>query len=323
MAEARQFTLDAIVEALLQLDVEYRSSGTTVRGHYAFKSLRAPERHGIYYAAGDRGVPPEIMPSIVLCERHAIAPTGNAGLHVVNPQLVFYRLMQQLVPGPRRTPGLHPTAIVDDSSAIAPSAAIGPYCVIEGARISENVQLFASIAVMAGTTIEADVTIEPHSTLGATGVAWIWNPESGSRVIQPQIGYTRIGTGCFLGSDVTVVRGSVNETTRIGAGSVIAHGSKIGHGCEIGEDSHLANNVSLGGNVILGKRCFIGSGAVIRAQTRIADDTIIGAGAVVVHSVSTPHLVLTGNPARPRPQPRDRPLAGVPFSPPTETPHDR
>jgi UDP-3-O-[3-hydroxymyristoyl] glucosamine N-acyltransferase len=164
---------------------------------------------------------------------------------------------------------------------------------------------------MRDSIIEDDVTIEPHSTIGATGVAWIWDQSTQTRIMQPQTGLTRIKRGSFIGTDVTVVRGSVNETTTIGEGCVIAHGSKIGHGCQIGPECHFANNISLAGNVTLGKQCFLGSGAVVRPQVKLADKTVVGAGAVVIRSTHEAGLTLTGVPANSKKSIGDR-LTGVP-----------
>lgn len=314
MSSSPEFTLDAVTEALAELGIAFECSGNSVANRYAFKSLREPEPGGIYYVTGTRVISAaDISPSLVICEEKMAIGSDNAGLHVRDPQLVFYKLMQQLVPVPRRPAGIHPTAIVDTSSRIAPSASIGPYCVVENATIGAGVQLHSHVVVMPGTTIEDNVTVEPHTALGATGVAWVWDPKTNTRVIQPQTGEVKIGAGCFLGSNITVVRGSVNEITCIGTGTVIAHGSKIGHGCVLNAECHLANNVSLAGNVTLGARSFIGSGAVIRPHVQLAEGTVVGAGAVVVKSVKTPRTILFGNPAAVH-QPSDRPLSGVPKS---------
>jgi UDP-3-O-[3-hydroxymyristoyl] glucosamine N-acyltransferase len=114
-----------------------------------------------------------------------------------------------------------------------------------------------------------------------------------------------------LGSDITIVRGSVNDTTTIGDDCVISHGSIIGHGSRIGRGCHISNHNSINGNVTLGEECFLGSAVVIRPQTRLADRTVVGAGAVVVKTFDEPGLVLVGAPAKPT-QSASAKLAGVP-----------
>lgn len=299
MQEVEIFTLVEVQQALRQLNVPFTTSSTVSKSTYSFKSLRKIEPAGIYFLELNAPVSTKISNSIILYPDAEFGDHSNVILKVDNPQLVFYLLMEHMLRKSVRPQGIHATAVVNGKCDIDPSAYIGPYCVLENCIVKARVMLHSHVTVMRGTTIEEDVTIESHSTIGATGVAWIWDPIGKRRVVQPQIGFTKIERGVFLGTDITVVRGSVNETTTIGEGCVIAHGSKIGHGSFIGAESHLANNISIAGNVIIGKQCFFGSGSVVRPQTRIAERTVVGAGAVVVKHIEEPGFVFTGNPAIP------------------------
>ncbi|MNN19171.1 UDP-3-O-(3-hydroxymyristoyl)glucosamine N-acyltransferase [compost metagenome] len=299
MIPQKNFTLEQVQQQLQQLEVPFVASGCVHETCFAFKSLRQIEQAGIYFLTAEISNPPKIKKSIILCQEVDFGGRDNVTLQVENPQLVFYRLMEAMVGDRDKPRGIHPTAIIGESCEVSPSAYIGPFCVLEDCVVKAGVKLHSHVTVMRGTTIEEDVTIESHSTIGATGVAWIWDPTTRRRVVQPQIGYTRIKRGSFLGTDVTVVRGSVNETTIIGQGCVIAHGSKIGHGSLIGDECHFANNISIAGNVTLGKQCFLGSGAIVRPQTRIAERTVVGAGAVVVKHIEEPGLLVMGTPATP------------------------
>lgn len=311
MRKAPTFTLIDVEQQLKQLDIPFSTRGGQTSHRYGFKSFRQIEPWGIYFAVSGITDPPRIENSIILYSEAAYDGENNVTLHVENPQLTFYQLMEAMVGDGNKPLGIHPTAIVGEDCEIDPEAYIGPFCVLEDCIVKARARLRSHVVVMSGTTIEEDVTIESHSTIGATGVAWIWDRANRTRVIQPQIGYTTIGRGCFLGSDITVVRGSVNETTTIGKGCVIAHGSKIGHGSRIESECHFANNVSIAGNVNLGKQCFVGSGAVVRPQTKVAERTVVGAGAVVVKHFEEPGLVLMGAPAKPA-QSASRGLSGVP-----------
>ncbi len=299
MQKVEIFTLLDVQQALRQLNIPFVSSSTKGKSTYSFKSLRKIEPGGIYFLESDTTVSTMISNSIIIYSGVDFKDDSNVILKVDNPQLVFYQLMEHMLEKSARPQGIHPTAVVSGNCDIDPSAYIGPYCVLENCIVKARVMLHSHVTVMRGTTIEEDVTIESHSTVGATGVAWIWDPIKKRRVVQPQIGFTKIERGSFLGTDITVVRGSVNETTTIGEGCVIAHGSKIGHGSSIGAESHFANNISIAGNVTIGKQCFFGSGAVVRPQTRIAERTVVGAGAVIVKHIEKPGFVLAGNPAIP------------------------
>lgn len=281
---------------LRSLDIGFELHGDPPAAALSFCSLRAPEPRGIYFAEGS-AAPPAGLAECVVIARNPI-DTAAATVLVENPQVVFYRVMRELFGGSAADAGaIHPTAIVDERARVDPTAVIGPYCVVGDAQVGARTKLVSHVVVYDQSEIGNDVTIEPHSVIGATGVAWVWDPATGERVVQPQTGGAVIGDGCFLGSDVTVVRGSVNERTSIGEQTVIAHGTKIGHGCRIGAQSHFANNVSVAGNVEIGSRSFLGSGCVLRPMVRIAEDTVVAAGAVVVKKVETPGMLLTGVPA--------------------------
>src|SRR5690625_1358684 len=67
-----------------------------------------------------------------------------------NPSLALARICeeieQQLRPRPK--PGIHPSAVIDETARIAESAAIGPLCIVEkGAVIGERVVLQGQVFI--------------------------------------------------------------------------------------------------------------------------------------------------------------------------------
>ena len=289
------FTFPDVKAALDEMRVTFKVSGEVPVGAFGFASLRGPESSGIFFVE-DPALDPDLIESGVVFTRMSLNRAGVVSIIVAHPQAVFYRLMQHLLSG--RGPGeVHTTAIVDPEAVIHSSAVVGPFCVIEKATIGPRVRLGPHVVVFEGCDLEEDSVVDAHSAIGATGVAWVWDPDTGKRVCQPQTGGVRIRSGCFVGNNVGISRGSVNEVTEIGVGTVIAQGTKIGHGCRVGAHAHLANNVSLGGNVDLGARVFLGSGSVVRPRISIADDTVIAAGAVVVQDILRAGSLWMGVPA--------------------------
>ncbi|MBB3168361.1 DapH/DapD/GlmU-related protein [Simiduia aestuariiviva] len=311
-----EFSCTRILSALDKLGIEYKTTGKLNDVKFEFMSLMNVEQGGVYYLAGAKVMPDSIANSIVIHDGLAVCDNAESIFQIVvsEPQLVFYRLMQELAYQKSDIFGVHPTAIVSPAATIHDSAYIGPYCIVEEAFIGKNVKLHSHVVVRDRVYIDDDTCIESHSTLGATGVAWVWDQVNRVRVKQPQIGYTYIGKNVFLGTDVTIVRGSVNESTTVGAGSVIAHGSKIGHGARLGAECHFANNVSIAGNVVLGDRTFMGAGSVVRPQVKIADDCVIGAGSVVVHNNESSGTLMIGVPAKIKKIDSNNRLKGVPTS---------
>jgi UDP-3-O-[3-hydroxymyristoyl] glucosamine N-acyltransferase len=112
------------------------------------------------------------------------------------------------------------------------------------------------------------------------------------------LGGVIIEEDCVLGSDISIVRGSLTENTVIGKGTVMAHGTKIGHGCKVGSYVHFANNVSLAGNCIISDRVFLGSACVVSSNVFLPTGCILGAGSVLNKSIEEEFVTLIGVPAR-------------------------
>jgi UDP-3-O-[3-hydroxymyristoyl] glucosamine N-acyltransferase len=301
----------SILQILSQNGLKAERSGPE-RSVCRFCSVRAPEVEGLYYAVGTTPVPEAVADSVIICDypRHALTERGNSVIVTHNPQLAFYLLQRHFFAHPPLA-GIHPTAIVDSEAIVDPLAFIGPFCLIGRSTVSANCSLYSHVAIYDGVVIDPDVVVEPHSTLGASGVAWAWDLSGTDRVVQPQTGGVRIGSGSFLGSDVTVVRGSINEDTTIGRNCLIAHGTKIGHGCRIGDLVHMANNVSVAGSVTIGTECFLGSGAVVRPHVTLPRGTVVGAGAVVTEAPLEEFTAMAGVPAKVIKSAKQR-MSGVP-----------
>lgn len=306
-------TPDKLLDTLTHVGISFELHGALPSGRLAFASLRQPISNAIYFFEGDSFNLPALDNLLVLAKQPLPAV---ATLVVAAPQEAFYRLMQHLFT-PSRQAFIHPTAVVSDKARLGKEVAIGAYCVVGEADISDGCQIGSHVVIHDQVSIGKNVRIESHTVLGATGVAWLWG-QNGERIMQPQIGSLSIGDDCFIGSHVTLVRGSVNENTEVGSGTLISHGSNIGHGVRIGKLSHLANKVALAGNVTLGERCFLGAGCTLRSRVTLADNTIVGAGASVLRDWHKSGYVLQTQPARPFPQ--DQVLTGVPKSQANEKP---
>lgn len=256
-------------------------------------SLKNIIPNGFYYIQDAKaGINEAITESLLIT--NVCIETSNHIIVVDNPQLVHYKLLQHL--HPEHPVGIHPTAIISPNAQIAKSVSIGPYCIIGNCVIGEHVCLRNQVVIEDNVTIHEHSYIDSQCVIGAAGLAWIWD-DNGERIMQPQLGGVIIEANCLLATDITVVRGSLSENTRIGEGTVIAHGTKIGHGTQIGTNVHMANNVSLAGNAVIGDHSFLGSACVVSSNIEIPNHTIVGAGAVVSKNFKKEYLTLAGVPA--------------------------
>lgn len=103
----------------------------------------------------------------------------------------------------------------------------------------------------------------------------------------------------------------IHPGATIGRRLFIDHGSGvvIGETAAIGDDVTLFHGVTLGGTVwrdvkrhpTVGDRVLIGAGAKLLGAITIGADSVVGAGAVVLHDAPA-HSLLVGVPARVRPR---------------------
>lgn len=77
----------------------------------------------------------------------------------------------------------------------------------------------------------------------------------------------------------------VNANAKIEKGVILNTSCVIEHECEVGEFSHISVGAKLAGNVKIFKKCFLGINSAILPNTKIAENTIIGAGSVVLKDI--------------------------------------
>ena len=293
----KSISLHELADKLLDLGIDCKTLGNDIQID-KFCSIKRIEDAGLYYltVAVESNVS-GIKNSIIISNR--IIPdleNHNSFLIVDEPQLVYYQLCRIFFKDSQDY-HIHPTAIIHPEAKIDPEVSIGPYSIIGKCIINKGTKIHAHVVIYDHTVLGENVTVEAGSYIGATGVAWIWDKHR-ERIIQPQVGGVTIGNDCFIGTDVTIVRGSLNEFTEIGHHTLIAHGTKIGHGVKIGPYSYLANNVSITGSAVIGDRCFLGSASVVSSNIRLSEEIIVGAGAVVVNHFDEGFIVIAGVPAK-------------------------
>lgn len=207
---------------------------------------------------------------------------------VEDPQLYFYKLSldykEDYLDNDNLEFNLHYKAYIHKDAQIGNNVKIGAGSIISKCIIEDNVEIHSNVVIYAKSHIKSGSIIESNTTIGGTGVMWVW--DQGERVYLEQLGNVLIEENTRIGSQVEIVRGSANETTLIGKGTCIAHGTLIGHGCQIGEYTHMANGIKLGGNAEVSSYNFLGSGAIVSAGVKLlSKDIILGAGTVATKDI--------------------------------------
>jgi sugar O-acyltransferase (sialic acid O-acetyltransferase NeuD family) len=96
-----------------------------------------------------------------------------------------------------------------------------------------------------------------------------------------------IGDNCFILEDNTI-----QPFVLIGDDVTLWSGNHIGHDASIGDHTFISSHVVVSGHVQVGRRCFLGVNATLRNSIQLGDDTLVGAGAVVMKSTKPKSVYL-------------------------------
>lgn len=222
--------------------------------------------------------------------------TGDATFVLVaNPRLAFARFTG-LIAESTQSSGIHPTALVDDSSFVHQSVSIGPYTIIEpGCHLAEGVIVESHVVVKSGTEIGAGTWIRSHSVLGGPGFGFELD-ETGVAVRIHHFGRLLIGSNVEIGSNAVVARGSIDATI-IGDNVKIDDHVFIAHNVNIGARSMVIAGAEVSGSVEIGEDCWISPQVTILNGVKVGHRSFVGLGSVVIRNIPS-DVVAVGNPAR-------------------------
>ena len=243
---------------------------------------------------------------------------GGALVRVESPDLAFAKAVPLFTkPAIVRSPGVHPSAVVDPTAklgkdvhvgplaVIGPGAVIGDRCVVEAhvvvadeAVLGEDCHLYPMVSIRERCRLGRRVTIHNGTVIGADGFGY--NTKIGPEGIRvekiPQLGNVEIGDDVEIGANATIDRARFGSTvigphTKIDNLVQIAHNVRTGPYCGIvaqvgvAGSTHLGTGVMLWGQVGLAGHLEIGDRVEVLAHSGVAGDlrepgTYFGAPAV-------------------------------------------
>lgn len=222
-------------------------------------------------------------------------PESGTALLVGNPRAAFARAVERCF-SPSARSGVDPTAIVHESAVIHPTASVGPYSVIrEGVVIDEGVEVRAHVVVDRNVSIGAHSLVKSHAVIGEEGFG-IETDDDGNNLRIPHVGSVRLGRHVEIGCFTTVCSGTIVPTV-VGDHTKIDDHVHVSHNCRIGRNVIITACAELSGSVVVGDFAWVGPNASVLQGKALGERSLLGIGAVAVHSVPA-NEVRIGNPAR-------------------------
>lgn len=250
--------------------------------------------------------------AVIIAEAH-LAQCQTTALCVSNPYWAFARLSQLFEQPAWLTPGVAPTAVVDDGVTlgtqvmIGAGTVVGPGCVLgDGARLHPNVvlgagcqlgdgvQLHPGVVLCDGVQIGANSVVHANTVIGAEGFGYAPDQHGALERIA-QLGSVVIGSDVSVGANSTVDRGALGDTC-IGNGVKIDNQVQIGHNCTIGDHSVICGCCGIVGSTTIGKHVVLGGGVGVGGDgpLSICDGVTVSGMTHVSQSISEPGIYSGG-----------------------------
>lgn len=223
-------------------------------------------------------------------------------LRIKNPYWAFSRALALFYQAPQYAPGIHPTAVIDETAVIGPESHVGAYVVVgPGVRIGAHATLLPHVVIYPGVTagdyffahahavvrehcqLGDHVTLENGAIIGSDGFGFAKNAEGHWEKI-PQSGPTRLGDRVDVQANACIDRATVGETV-IGNGAKVDNLVQVGHGSKVGENTLLCAQTGLAGSSEVGKNAILAGQAGVAGHCKLGDGVILTAKSAVSHDV--------------------------------------
>jgi len=190
----------------------------------------------------------------------------------------------------RRSPGVHPSAIVSPKAQLGLRVEVGPFAIIgDGCEVGDD------CLVAPRATLDRDVRLASGVQIGIGSV--IGGPPQDLKYAGEQT-FVEIGEGTIVREYSTINRGtSQSFKTTVGSGCLLMSYVHLAHDCHIGNGVIIANGVQLAGHVTVEDKATISGLSAVHQFVRIGRYSFIG-GCSRVSKDIPPFLKAVGNPVK-------------------------
>jgi len=243
--------------------------------------------------------------AVVLAEADA-EDCPVAALICEDPYMTYARIAGRLHPPKVRPPGIHSSAVVDDSTTISDSAHIsanvvigkdcaiadgvfiGAGCVLgERCSVGANSQLLSNATLVDDIRIGERTIIHPGAIVGSDGFGHAQGDSGWIKI--PQVGGVVIGDDVEVGANTAVDCGAIDDTV-IEDGVRLDNLIQVGHNVRIGAHSAIIGPTAIAGSSVIGKRCMISGLVGVVGHVSICDDVIITPQVLVTKDIKEPGI---------------------------------
>jgi UDP-3-O-[3-hydroxymyristoyl] glucosamine N-acyltransferase len=241
--------------------------------------------------------------------------TTKPVIRTPNPYFAFLKILKVFHP-PREmiAKGIHPSALIDQSTKIGANIRISAGVVIDkngtigdnvtihpGVVIGQEVEIgndtliYANVVVREQVRIGNRVIIHCGTVIGSDGFGFAREGQQYHKI--PQVGTVIIEDDVEIGANCTIDRATLGATI-LHQGVKLDNLIQVAHNVEIGEHTVIAAQTGISGSTKIGKNVMIGGQVGFVGHIEIGDNTTIGAQSGVSKSLPS-NSVYFGYPARP------------------------
>lgn len=255
----------------------------------------------------------------------------EAAIIAPRPRYALAGLSARMDKGQGFAPGIHPSAVVDESAKLASDVSVGPLTIIgagahigEGsvigpgcfigadARIGAKAYLREQVSIGARVTIGARFIAQPGVRIGGDGFSFVTPEKSAVEEVREtlgeqsktdaqswsrihSLGSVTIGDDVEIGANSCVDCGTIRDTV-VGNGCKIDNLVQIGHNVAIGHDCMICAQSGIAGSSRLGNNVVLGGHTGVSDNVFIGDRAITGGATVVLSNIPAGRVML-GYPA--------------------------
>ncbi len=241
--------------------------------------------------------------AVVLAEADA-GDCPVAALISTDPYATYARIAGVLHPPEAHVPGVHSSAVIDDSASISDSAhisanvVVGADCSIadgvfigSGCVLGKRCSIGRGSQLLANTTLVEDVKvgertiIHPGAVIGSDGFGHARDDSGWIKI--PQVGGVVIGNDVEVGANTAVDCGAIDDTV-IEDGVRLDNLIQIGHNVRIGAHTAIIGPTAVAGSATIGKRCMISGLVGVVGHVTVCDDVVITPQVLITKDINEP-----------------------------------